>query len=33
MGNRRALVYLLVVFLLGLALGSLGTFWAWKSGR
>lgn len=33
MGNRRAFVYLLVVFLLGLALGSLGTFWAWKSGQ
>ena len=33
MGSRRAIVYLLLVFLLGLALGSVGTFWAWKSGK
>ena len=33
MGSRRAVVYLLLVFLLGLALGSVGTFWAWKSGH
>jgi len=33
MGTRRAIVYLLLVFLLGLALGSVGTFWAWKSGK
>lgn len=32
MGNRRAILYLLLVFLLGLALGSLGIFWAWKAG-
>lgn len=32
MGSRRAVVYLLLVFLLGLAVGGLGTVWAIKKG-
>lgn len=32
MGSRRAVVYLLLVFLLGFALGGLGSFWAARSG-
>lgn len=32
MGSRRALAYLVLVFLLGLAAGVLGTLWAGRSG-
>ena len=32
MGTRRAVVYLLLVFVLGLALGTLGTLWATRHG-
>lgn len=32
MGTRRAVVYLVLVFLLGLALGSVGTVWVVKKG-
>ncbi len=32
MGSRRAVVYLILVFLLGLALGGLATVWASKRG-
>lgn len=32
MGTRRAIVYLVLVFVLGVALGALGSFWAGKSG-
>jgi len=32
MGTRRAVIYLLLVFVLGLAIGSLGILWASKHG-
>lgn len=32
MGSRRAALYLVLVFLLGLALGVLGTLWGIRSG-
>lgn len=32
MGNRKAVVYLLLVFLLGAAAGVLGTMWATRTG-
>lgn len=32
MGSRRAVLYLVLVFLLGFALGGLATFWGTKAG-